>query len=80
MNEYIRIIEVESAEITIPAKQGAKAMCPKIPLEGYKFIGVIGATPNGDASIICQTSEWVHNHNDTPRTISVTYKLLFRKS
>lgn len=79
MNEYIRIIEVESAKITIPAKQGAKAMCPKTSLEGYEFIGFIAATPNGDASIICQTNEWAHNHNDIPKTISVTYQLLFRK-
>lgn len=80
MNEYIRIIEVESARSTIPAKQGANVRCPKTSLEGYRFIGIIGAIPNGDASIICQINEWVYNHNDTPRTISVTYKLLFRKS
>lgn len=79
MNGYIRIIEVESAKITIPAKQGAIALCPKTSLEGYEFISLIAATPNGDASIICQTNEWTYNHNDTSRTISVTYKLIFRR-
>jgi len=70
---------VESAKITIPAKQGAKAMCPKTYLEGYEFIGFIAAIPNGDASMICQTNEWAYNHSDISKTISVTYQLLFRK-
>lgn len=79
MDKYIIIIDAESEKATIPPHQGKRFSAPKIIKEGYDFLGIINAFPNGDASIICYTSEWAYNVNDTSRTISVTYQLAFIK-
>lgn len=78
--DLLKVVEVKSDSVTIPANEGKNVGVPKTTIEGYKYLSTLSAIPNGQANIICHTNGWAANPSSKPYTISVTYSMLFIKN